>query len=170
MIACPVCRNKEYEGELFCSECGSRLWGPAVRNDVMPTITFDTRKLRDITDVKATKVESFATQLKSGQVAVVLTGTPLVILEGKTEYTLGRESDNEMPELSLTPYGARDKGVSRKHAKLKVDRRQLLLIDLGSANGTWLNGAQLLANEPTRLESGDEIRLGKLTFKIHFNL
>jgi predicted component of type VI protein secretion system len=46
----------------------------------------------------------------------------------------------------------------------------LLLTDLGSSNGTWLNGAQLAANEPIRLQSGDEVRLGKLPLRIYFNL
>ncbi len=27
-----------------------------------------------------------------------------------------------------------------------------------------------VAHEPVRLENGDEIRLGKLAFKVHFNL
>ncbi len=43
-------------------------------------------------------------------------------------------------------------------------------MDLGSSNGTQLNGSPLVAHEPVRLENGDEIRLGKLAFKVHFNL
>ncbi len=43
-------------------------------------------------------------------------------------------------------------------------------MDLGSSNGTQLNGSPLVANEPVRLESGDEIRLGKLSIRVYFNL
>lgn len=170
MIACPTCQNKELEGELFCSACGARLWGMH-RAEARPTITFDTRRLRDITDVVLPRVEATTMALRAGQLALgfVCAAQPLV-LEGRAEYTLGRESEADAPDVPLNAYGARDKGVSRKHASLRVDRRQVLLTDLGSANGTWLNGSLIGAHEPVRLENGDEVRLGKLLFKIHFNL
>lgn len=170
MIACPTCQNKEMEGELFCGSCGARLWG-LHRAEVRPTITFDTRKLRDISDVVLPRAEAPALNLRAGQLALGFAGAAqLLVLEGRAEYTLGRESETDAPDVTLNAYGARDKGVSRKHASLRVDRRQVLLTDLGSANGTWLNGSMLSAHEPVRLENGDEVRLGKLLFKIHFNL
>jgi len=93
-----------------------------------------------------------------------------IILEGHSEYLLGREGHEQLvPDVNLNLYGGREQGVSRIHASLRVDRRQLLLMDLGSTNGTRLNGTPLTAHEPVRLENGDEIRLGKLTMKITFN-
>ena len=84
---------------------------------------------------------------------------------------MGREGpDEQSPDVDLSAYTARDKGVSRIHASLRLDRRQVLLMDLGSTNGTRLNGTPLAAHEPVRLENGDEIILGKLAFKIYFNL
>ncbi len=170
MIVCPTCQHKEMEGELFCGACGARLWG-LHRTEARPTMTFDTRKLRDISDVVLPRAEAPALNLRAGQLALGFAGAaqPL-LLEGRAEYTLGRESETDAPDVALNAYGARDKGVSRKHASLRVDRRQVLLTDLGSANGTWLNGSMLSAHEPVRLENGDEVRLGKLLFKIHFSL
>jgi len=167
MIKCLACSQQEYEGELFCSNCGARLW--ASPGETIPTISFtNTSVLRDISKPLMTTV---ATQeLAAGQIAVQV-GQAVIMLTGKTEYVMGREGgENEIPEVNLGPHGGREKGVSRRHAILRVDRRQLLLMDLGSSNGTWLNGAQLSVNEPVRLENGDEIRLGKLTVKIKFNL
>ncbi len=168
MITCPSCRHQEYEGELFCSECGARLWDGGVEHS--PTVTFTSRQLTDLP--KTANVAGALAQLKTGQIALAISGVPQpVILEGRGEYCLGREAQaGESPEVNLTPYGGREKGVSRRHASLRVDRRQLLLMDLGSSNGTQLNGSPLVANEPVRLESGDEIRLGKLPIRIHFNL
>lgn len=169
MITCLACRNQEYEGELFCSNCGARLWGAS--GETLPTITFDTNRLREISKPLATTATA-GHDLKPGQIAISVTGTgQSVLLESRPEYVIGREGqEQDVPDVNLGPFGAREKGVSRKHAVLRVDRRQLLLLDLGSSNGTWLNGAQLAPQEPIRLESGDEIRLGKLLLKVFFNL
>ena len=169
MITCQACRGQDYEGELFCSNCGARLWGAG---EAMPTITFDTNRLRQMTQsISATPAPETET-LQAGQISVIIAGAGQnLLLEGRAEYVIGREgAANEMPEVNLGPFGARERGVSRRHAVLRVDRRQLLLVDLGSANGTWLNGSQLAPQEPIRLESGDELRLGKLLVRIRFNL
>jgi len=168
MITGPACRHQEYEGELFCSECGARLWDSGI--ELPPTVTFNSRQLTDLP--KTANPAAAITNLNTGQIALMVVGVPQpMVLEGRVEYYLGREVEaGQPPDVNLTPYGAREKGVSRHHASLRVDRRQLLLMDLGSSNGTQLNGSPLVANEPVRLESGDEIRLGKLSIRVYFNL
>lgn len=49
-------------------------------------------------------------------------------------------------------------GVSRRHARIVVSGRTATLEDLGSKNGTFLNGRRL--EGPAPLGSGDEIQLG----------
>src|SRR5262249_34558847 len=51
-----------------------------------------------------------------------------------------------------------DGGVSRQHARIVVDARQALLEDLGSKNGTMLNGRRIDA--PTPLVNGALIVVG----------
>jgi hypothetical protein len=48
--------------------------------------------------------------------------------------------------------------VSRRHARIDVEPTRAILADLGSKNGTFVNGRRLDA--PTRLLDGDEIRIG----------
>ncbi len=170
MITCPACRHQEYEGELFCTHCGARLW--SVPGETLPTMTFDTSRLREMSKPLTLPTHPDTKELRPGQISLTVAGSgEVVILEGKPEYVLGREvPEADAPDINLGLHGAREKGVSRKHAALRVDRRQLLLMDLGSSNGTWLNGSQLAPQEPIRLESGDEIRLGKLVVKVKFNL
>jgi pSer/pThr/pTyr-binding forkhead associated (FHA) protein len=57
--------------------------------------------------------------------------------------------------------------VSRRHASILVDARGATLEDLGSRNGTLLNGRPLTA--PAPLADGDEIGLGaaRLGFRAH---
>ena len=57
-------------------------------------------------------------------------------------------------------------GVSRHHARIRVEEGEALLEDLGSKNGTYLRGQPVTV--PCRLEDGDQIRLGSvvITFRI----
>lgn len=58
-------------------------------------------------------------------------------------------------------------GVSRRHALLRPTESKLYLIDLGSTNGTWINGHSIGVNMPYSLSNGDMVRLGRLEFTIH---
>jgi len=66
------------------------------------------------------------------------------------------------PEVDLTPFGGRDRGVSRRHAEFVVIDNQLYLRDLGSTNGTRLNRNLLHPNQLYRLADGDLIECGQL--------
>lgn len=77
-----------------------------------------------------------------------------VPLDPRTPLSIGRDPANG---LCL----GEAQGVSRHHALVRVSRTragQWLLCDLGSANGTYLEGARLRDCRP--LSDGDEIRLG----------
>ena len=77
-----------------------------------------------------------------------------VPLDPRTPLSIGRD-----PASGLCLSQAQ--GVSRHHALVRVSRTragQWLLCDLGSANGTYLEGARLRDCRP--LSDGDEIRLG----------
>jgi DNA-binding winged helix-turn-helix (wHTH) protein len=56
-------------------------------------------------------------------------------------------------------------GVSRRHARVSVTEIGCVLEDLGSKNGTFVNGTRLA--RPHRLKDGDGIRLGsvQMTFR-----
>jgi diguanylate cyclase (GGDEF)-like protein len=53
-----------------------------------------------------------------------------------------------------------DEDVSRSHAKVEVTADAILLKDLGSTNGTLVNGRKITER---RLEDGDRIQIGNLT-------
>ncbi len=63
---------------------------------------------------------------------------------------IGRESDNDIQLLVA--------GVSRYHAKISFDGMKWSIIDLGSTNGTKVNGVRI--GEETALRPGDLLVLG----------
>jgi len=54
----------------------------------------------------------------------------------------------------------RDDGVSRRHATIRVDGDSALLVDLGSANGTYVEGKRL---PEARVRDGERIQVGAHT-------
>ncbi len=68
---------------------------------------------------------------------------------------IGRATSNEIFLDDVT--------VSRKHAVISKEGNEYLLHDLGSLNGTYVNG-ELVAEK--HLRDGDELQIGK--FRMHF--
>jgi hypothetical protein len=89
-------------------------------------------------------------------------------LADRAEFTLGRVSEAQpiMPDIDLTPYQAYASGVSRLHAVIRREREQIYVMDLGSSNGTYLNGTRLKPNAAHELHHGDLISLGKLKIQV----
>jgi pSer/pThr/pTyr-binding forkhead associated (FHA) protein len=71
-----------------------------------------------------------------------------------------------MPDIDLSPYQAYASGVSRLHAVVKRDGPRVILMDLGSANGTYINGKRLTTNVEQVLNHGDIVALGKLKIQV----
>lgn len=71
--------------------------------------------------------------------------------------TLGRAIENDVVITS--------RRVSREHAHLRRQGWRVILKDLNSTNGTWLNGERVLG--PVELRDDDQIRIGDVTFVFH---
>lgn len=86
------------------------------------------------------------------------------------EMVIGRydSSTDYRPELDLSEHAAYQLGVSRKHAILRREGKTLHIIDLGSRNGTYLNGKRLDPQAPQAVHHGDELQIGKITLKLAF--
>lgn len=70
--------------------------------------------------------------------------------------TIGREQDNSIRYPAQTP------GISRHHVKLYWQNGQLMLVDMGSSNGTYYNKTgRLSPMRPIPLNPGDVFYLGE---------
>lgn len=66
--------------------------------------------------------------------------------------------------VDLSPYGAAEQGVSRRHLRLWGTDAGLFALDMNSTNGTLLNGQRMRPDTPYRVTDGDLLALGRLTF------
>ena len=92
----------------------------------------------------------------------VISGTQIgVIFELELdEITIGRSNVNNPSDFML-----KDRAVSRPHAKITKLSDKYLITDLGSANGTILNGEQI--SEPILLSDKDAIEIGETEMIFH---
>ena len=64
-------------------------------------------------------------------------------------------------------FGLPDPSLSKKHVKFHINGQPSLL-EMGSLNGTWIDGKQLLSGQSVFLEDGMVIRLGHALFTLSF--
>ncbi|MHB0977613.1 MAG: FHA domain-containing protein [Candidatus Aquicultorales bacterium] len=138
-MKCRKCGTENKPIDLKCVECGELL-DHTERTMALPPI--------DIDD-PAGIVEPSA-QLEP---SLVVTKGPVLgqrfdIIKG--EVTLGRDPGNDIFLDDVT--------VSRKHARIMIEKGSLLIEDVGSLNGTYVNNQRV---EKRNLSDGDELQIGK---------
>lgn len=165
MIACSNCKHANMDGALFCAECGAQLTGKGM----LTTQNISTKDFQKIGGdaSKNDQYQPFNGQDAWGSLHLLDTGQ-VIPLSVKNEFTLGRVSEGQpiMPDIDLSQYQAYAAGVSRLHAVIKRDSDCMIYMDLGSANGSFINGKRLLPNDEQTLKHGDIVALGKLKIQI----
>jgi hypothetical protein len=152
MIKCPFCGTVHPENTLFCEECGSYL-------------TSGTSQATDPLSDHVASEEEREHASESAFVTLVL-----AIEDGsRIELVLGRLDASRaiFPDVDLTGEQGIEKGISRRHARISRRGKQVLIEDLNSLNGTFLNANRLAPELPYPLKSGDQVQLGKLLLTVH---
>jgi len=83
---------------------------------------------------------------------------------------LGRSDpiSNLFPEIDLTDDGGAEKGVSRRHVRISKYEENIVVEDLGSTNGTYVNEKKLGPYLSQVISNGDHLRLGGLSIEVEF--
>lgn len=144
------------DGSLYCDECGEKL----------------TPEAADSAVASAPAAAPAATAVSAPPAAaapklVVESDGQTFDLAGKSEILIGREDpiSNIYPDVDLTPHGGEEGGVSRLHAKIFLQGSQYMVEDENSTNFTFVNKQKLAPKTPTPINSGDELRLGRVVLK-----
>jgi pSer/pThr/pTyr-binding forkhead associated (FHA) protein len=89
----------------------------------------------------------------------------------KDQITIGRSVEGDSyseVHVDLTPQGAYQNGVSRRHAVIRRHEGSLYIEDLRSTNGTRINGSLLTPEREYRLRDGDEVEFARMRAIIRF--
>ncbi len=142
---CPRCQFVNAKQSPVCVECGQLLDDDldATRPLTMPNVR--------------QPIYTLIFQIGDDQLSISLKLAERLIL--------GRQSNHmtDRPDLDLGRFKAAEHGISRIHATLESNEAGVYLMDLGSRNGTFVNGQPLGAFNPCYLNDGDVLRFGKLT-------
>jgi pSer/pThr/pTyr-binding forkhead associated (FHA) protein len=148
-VFCTRCGHPNRDDARFCAECGAPLQADATLS-LTPVEAED--ELHD-------EFPFPHDELEPGQALLLVKRGPnagsTFLLEGGST-AVGRGTDSAVFLDDIT--------VSRVHAVLeRRDDRSWFVRDVGSLNGTYVNGEQV---DETKLASGDEVQIGK--FKLTF--
>lgn len=168
MITCKRCQFAENRDDArYCAQCGAALTAVPAAVRSTQHLNLPRPSSRPITRKKHTG------QLGPHDIAIYVTDyeEPLIV-SVMHETILGRvnrvPSLTPQPAIDLTSFQAAEHGVSRAHAALRRYEDSLVVIDLDSTNGTWVNGKRLDPHEPVLLQNGDRVVLAKLALYIYF--
>ena len=137
---CPQCGDENPAGQENCQSCGAELmvYAPTMQNVDIYGAT--------MVNLKAPKPQD---EIPTAHLTIETGRFKGRIFNLQKNQTLGREKC----EIIL-----RDPHLSRQHANIKYLEGQFLLLDLGSANHTFVNDQMI--QHPTPLKDGDLISMG----------
>ncbi|MCA0454146.1 MAG: FHA domain-containing protein [Chloroflexi bacterium] len=146
---CPRCQFANAQQSPVCVECGQLL-----------TDNLDATRPLSYPGSRHQPIHTLTFHIGDDQLAISLKMAERLIL--------GRQSNRmaDRPDLDLARFQAAEHGISRIHATLECNEAGVYLMDLGSRNGTFVNGEALAAFSPCYLRDGDLVRFGKLTLTL----
>ena len=168
---CPVCKESNEPEAVVCVNCGAALEDPFMDPGARTKRTNIPAELLE--GVKDWSVDEAA--VPENGVAIYIEGEfKPVHRDSSDEIVIGRKSGKtEKPSeslLDLSPMGAYGHGVSRRHAVILRTEEGYEFIDLGSANGTWVNNERLIPHKHYPLDSGSHLRLGRMRLFVLYQI
>jgi pSer/pThr/pTyr-binding forkhead associated (FHA) protein len=144
---CTHCGHENPAGAKFCSNCGRPL--AELGDTTTGALRFD--ESPEPVDAEDAGVDT--TELEAGTALLVGVRGPnrgARFLLDRDVVTVGRHPDSDIFLDDIT--------VSRRHAEFRRDEGRFWVHDVGSLNGTYVNGERA---EDQLLETGDEVQIGK---------
>jgi hypothetical protein len=168
MQICSNCHSKQFDGTIFCSECGANLLPMTRRETTMslgqrgPTGNFGSEPVVIAEPEPEQRVPTIT--------LVIMNSGRRIKLDIADDLLIGRKDNARgiFPDVDLGLDGGYDAGVSRRHAILSHNNGAYSVEDLGSANGTFVNGQRLASQSTMRLANGDELKCGTLLLRVEF--
>jgi FHA domain len=148
---CPECRTPRPSGDRFCETCGHDFEAAPAKPVAWELVIEPDR--------------AYHARFAAGTMAFPQGQEPHCLPLEAAELRIGRSdpaaNGADAPQISGA---AGDPALSRRHAVLRRrDDGTYAIEDLGSTNGTEVNGRPIAAGEPVALDDGDRVHLGAWT-------
>jgi pSer/pThr/pTyr-binding forkhead associated (FHA) protein len=170
VIQCQVCQITYVTNTIFCPECGQYL----LSGEQIATDPIEVEQVRWQGEADDCQIRDMERPL-TGPVTICLRigqDEKVRVLEISLvkPIRLGRSDPMEdiFPEVDLTDDRGKEYGVSREHACIFQRDNVVEVEDLGSTNGTLLNGERLAPYISRSMKDGDQIQMGKLMIEVSF--
>jgi len=170
IIPCPQCGQSVQNDAVFCGNCGYNLQKSVQELEVLISEALNATKEPD--GVVISEIEEVPTvPPQEEEIIAVVPVYPIFLHHVQTDQKLelqstlkiihlGRPNDEIPPDLDLSGLPNADV-ISRIHADIRLEADGYYLEDMGSANGTYVNGQRLLHGNRHLLTHGDRFCLGK---------
>lgn len=160
---CSNCGRANKAGARFCASCGTPLpaVSPAAQPVAVPSSAQPARSVPATPQAAVLRPARFRVSTpRNGSWEFPLQNLPCRI--GRRD-----PSQNHYPELDLADY---DRGhASRRHAVIERRGDQYVLTDVGSVNGTVLNGLPLQAHQARPLRNNDLVEIGEVKLRFEYS-
>ena len=136
---CPACREKNPVSEVICRVCMTNL------SSVRPTADAPV-------EAPPAEADSDTTVFSMPEVMTLARASDGRSIPVSSGYVLGRSGD-------AAEFFQDMRTVSRQHARISFLDGGWSIEDLGSTNGTWVNGQRVETGKPRELKKGDVLAL-----------
>jgi FHA domain len=160
-LKCTNCAKTYRTGELICINCGF------IFSAAGKTEKFDSQTLE-----RPPRTRRIGELVNNDQKPIAfLIDSQLLTIPVSLIVIVGRRNGNlldQQPDVDLTSFNALESGVSRRHIRLTRLNDLVRVADLGSLNGTYLNGFRLTPQQDRVLRNGDELLIAQLTMRVKY--
>ncbi len=151
---CTNCGHQNPSGAKFCAQCGTALASPQdATTGMLPTAADEVREAGE----DGLDADGIRQELSPGTALLVSVRGPNAgarFLLDKDVVTVGRHPDSDIFLDDIT--------VSRRHAEFALSGEGVIVSDVGSLNGTYVNGTRA---ESKVLAHGDTVQVGKFRLR-----
>jgi transcription elongation factor Elf1 len=162
---CVYC-GQPTNGVQVCQNCTQHTMTPAAPA-ALPTTSYDSwsdeTHPNDSSMVEFTSDSLLVIQVKVNNGA-------FLVVRLHSSATVGRSDESQMavPTVDFAKHHGLEYGVSRMHARLERSDNMVILSDLGSRNGTYINQQWCRPHSEYIIRDQDEIMFGRLKTRVHF--